>query len=84
MPQKTGAKTQKHHQHCQNALRRFLVMSAMIGRNYAPDFDGAYPQGAQCGFLESFMVVGTDIMVDTLVLCTLFVRAAPAIILHVL
>jgi hypothetical protein len=43
--QETYDKTQKHRQRRQNALRRFLVMSAMIGCKYAPDFDGANPQG---------------------------------------
>ena len=43
LPQKSIEKMQKHCRHCQNALRRFLAMSAMIGCNYAPDSDGAHP-----------------------------------------
>ena len=46
-PQKSGKKTRKCRRRCQKALRRFLVMSATIGRNSAPDFDGADPQGVQ-------------------------------------
>jgi hypothetical protein len=38
-------KTQQRRRRRQKALRRFLAMSAMIGREYAPDFNGADPQG---------------------------------------
>jgi len=38
-------KTQKQCRHRQEVLRRFLAMSAMIGREYAPNFDRADPQG---------------------------------------
>ena len=33
-------------------------MSATIRRNYAPDFDGANPQGVQWDSLESFISIG--------------------------
>jgi hypothetical protein len=52
-----GAKQQKRRRHHQNALRRFLVMLAKIGRNYAPNFNNAHPQGVQLdslGSLKSF------------------------------
>ena len=82
--QKTGRKTQKHRQRRQNALRRFLAMLATTGRNHAPDFDGAHPQGVQWDSLESFKAVGPGEMVDTPALRALFARAASAIILYVL
>jgi len=44
---------QKPRRRCQVALRRFLATSATIGRTYAPDFDGAYPQGVNRDSLES-------------------------------
>jgi len=59
-------------------------MSATIGRNYAPDFDSAHPQGVQWDSLESFRVVGWGEMVDTPAVRALFERAASAIILYVL
>jgi len=37
-----------------------------IGRDYAPDFDGADPQGVQWDSLESFRAVGAGEWVDTL------------------
>ena len=44
-PQETGPETRKCRRRRGNALRRFLVTSAMIGCSYAPDFDGANPHG---------------------------------------
>ena len=44
-PQETKPETQKCRWRRQAALRRFLVTPAMIGCNYAPDFDGANPHG---------------------------------------
>ena len=44
-PQENKPETQKCRRRRGNALRRFLVTSAMIGCNYAPDFDGANPHG---------------------------------------
>ena len=38
-------KKQKRRRRRQAALRHFLAMSVMIRRNYAPDFNGADPQG---------------------------------------
>ena len=55
-------------------------MSATIGRNSVPDFDGADPLDS----LGGFRAVGTGQMVDTLVLRALFARAVPAIMLYVL
>jgi len=77
-------KTQKHCRRRRNALRRFLAMLATIGRNYAPDFDGADPQGVQWDSLESFRIVGAREGVDTPALRAFFARAASAIILYVL
>ena len=54
----------------------------MIGHNYAPNFDGAHPQGVQWDSLESFRVIGRGQMVDTSVLHAHFVHATPAIILY--
>ena len=56
--QETSAKTQKRRRRRHNALRRFLAMPAMIRCNYAPDFNGANPQGVQWDSLESFRAVG--------------------------
>jgi hypothetical protein len=57
--QKTGGEMQKRRRRRQNALRRFLATLAMIGRNYAPDFSGANPQGVQWDSLESFRAVAS-------------------------
>ena len=57
-PHKSDEKTQKPRRHRRNALQRFLAMSATIRRNYAPDFDGANPQGVQWDSLESFISIG--------------------------
>ena len=54
----------------------------MIGRNYAPDFDGNHPQGVQWDSLESFWAVGAQEAVDTPALRAFFARAASAIILY--
>jgi hypothetical protein len=59
-PQKSGTKTQKRRRRHQNALRRFLATLAMIGRDYAPDFDGANPQGVQWDSLGSFKTLGAQ------------------------
>jgi len=80
MSQKTGVKTQKHRRCRRNVLRRFLVTSAMIGRNSAPDFNGAHPQGVQWDSLGSFRAVGQGQWVDTPMLRAFFARAASAII----
>ena len=50
-------------------LWRFLAMSATIGRNYAPDFDGANPQGVQWDSLESFISIGARQVVEMPALC---------------
>jgi len=59
-------------------------MSAMIGRNSAPDFDSAHPQGVHWDSLGSFRAVGAMQEVDTPALRAFFARAASAIILYVL
>jgi len=79
-PQKTGRETQKRHRCRLNALRRFLATLATIGRNCAPDFDGAHPQGVQWDSLEGFMIVAAGEPVDTPALRAFFARAASAII----
>jgi hypothetical protein len=58
-------------------------VSATIGCNYVPDFDGAHLQGVQWDSLESFETVGARQVVDTPALCAIFARAASAIILCV-
>ena len=78
--QKTGTKTRKCRRRRHKALRRFLAMSATIGRKYAPDFDGAHPQGVPLDSLGSFRAVGCWEMVDTPALRAFFARAASAII----
>ena len=55
-PQRTDEKMQKHRRRRGNALRRFLAMSATIGRNYAPDLDGAHPHGVPLDSLRCFKV----------------------------
>ena len=40
-------------------------MLATIGRNYAPDFDGANPQGVQWDSLKSFTSIGARQVVET-------------------
>ena len=57
-------KTQQRRRRRQKALRRFLAMSAMIGREYAPDFNGADPQGVHWDSLASFKVVGAQEVPD--------------------
>jgi len=52
----------------------------MIGRNYAPDFDGAHPQGVHSDSLESSRPVGEVEVVETPALRAFFARAASAII----
>ena len=47
-------------------------MSATIGHNYAPDFDGAHPQGVQWDSLEGFKTVAAGEPLDTLALCAFF------------
>jgi hypothetical protein len=70
--------------HRQAALRRFLAMSATIGRNYAPNFDGAHPQGVQSDSLEGFSSIGAVQREEKPALRALFARAASAIILYAL
>jgi hypothetical protein len=82
-PQKSGQKTRKRRRRRQKALRRFLVMSATIGRNSAPDFDGAHPQGVHSDSLESSKSVGKWEVVETPALRAFFERAASAINLYV-
>ena len=82
--QEANKKMQKHCQHHQKVLQRFLEMLAMIRHNYAPDFDSVHLQGVQWDSLESSRVVGMGPMVDTPVLHALFARTLPPIILHVL
>jgi len=63
-------------------LQRFLVMLATIGHNYAPDFDGADPQGVQWDSLESFVsIIGARKVGE---MQCFFARAVSAIILYVL
>ena len=81
--QKPEEKTQKYRRRRRNALRRFLVMSATIGRIIAPDFDGAHPQGVQWDSLGHFKAVGGGDLVDTPVLRAFFACAASAFILYV-
>ena len=83
VPQKTGGKMQKRRRRRQNALRRFLAMSAMIGRNYAPDFDSANPQGVHSDSLQSFKYVGEVEVVGTPALRAFFEHAVSAINLYV-
>jgi hypothetical protein len=73
-------KMQNYCRRCQNALRRFLVTSAMIGRIFAPDFDGAKPQGVHSDSLGSFMFIGAVKVVETSALRAFLARAASAII----
>src|ERR1700692_771431 len=57
-PWDSDKKMQKCRRRRQKALWCFLAMSAMIGRKYAPDFDGVHPQGVHSDSLESFKSMG--------------------------
>jgi len=56
----------------------------MIGRTFAPDFNGADPWGVQSDSLDSFKAVGAGEVGDTPTLRAFFARAVSAIILYVL
>jgi hypothetical protein len=56
----------------------------MIGRNYAPDFNGAHLQGVQCDSLEGFKLSGVVQGIDTLATARFFERAASTIKLTML
>jgi hypothetical protein len=84
LPWDSNEKTQKCRWRRQNALRRFLVTSAMIGHKYAPDFDGVHPQGVHSDSLESFKSMGGVQGGGKPALCAFLARAASAIILYVL
>ena len=64
-PQDFDEKKQKHRRRCQNALRRFLVTPATIGRIYAPGFNCANPQGVTLDSLGGFKFSGAVQGVDT-------------------
>ena len=68
----------------QAALRRFLTTLLVIGCNFAPDLNHAYPQGVPLDSLGSFSSIGGGELGDTLALRAFFERAVSAIILYVL